>query len=353
MSKTANEIYEEMAAMYTKESGLALHEGGDMALRLRAASVQLESLWDQQAWLQRQCFPQTAAGEHLDYHAEMRALKRLSASRAKGSVTFRLGDALAAETVISAGSLCLTADGISVLTLEDGRIPAGETEVTVAAEVTSAGSKGNLPAGSIVTMAAYPTGVVECTNAEAFAGGADAESDEELRHRILTSYKRLPNGANAAWYESRVLDMDGVAAAYVIPRARGIGTVDITIAAEDGVPSAELLEAVQSRLNEQREICVDIKVMAPEERKVDITLSVAAEKNADIEAVHANVESALRRFFSGDLMGRGVLLAQLAATVYGVDGVENYAFSLPAADIAAAEMVLPTLGELVITEMGG
>ncbi len=353
MSKTANEIYEEMAALYTQETGLALHKGGDMALRLRAASVQLESLWDQQAWLQRQCFPQTAEGEHLDYHARMRALERLGAARAKGSVTFRLGNALTAETVIPAGSLCLTAGGISVVTLESGSIPAGETAVTVAAEATEAGVKGNLPAGSVVTMSAYPTGAVECTNAEAFTGGSDEESDDQLRRRILDSYKRLPNGANAAWYESRVLDMDGVAAVYVTPRARGIGTVDIIIASEGGIPSVELLETVQSRLDEQREICVDIQVLAPEEREVDITLSIAAEEGYEFEQVRNRVESGLRGFFNGDQLGKGVLLAQLAAVVYGVEGVANYAFSQPVADVAGSVTVLPTLGELIVTEMGG
>lgn len=353
MSKTANEIYEEMAALYTEETGLALHEGGDMALRLRASSVQLESLWDQQAWLQRQCFPQTAEGVYLDYHAQMRALKRLGAAHAKGSVTFRLANPLAAETIIPVGSLCMTAGGISVVTLEVGSIPAGETVVTVAAEVTEAGTKGNLPAGSIVTMAAYPTGVVECTNAGAFTGGVNEESDEQLRRRILDSYKRLPNGANAAWYESRVLDMDGVAAVHVTPRARGIGTVDIILASEGGMPSAELLDEVQSRLDEQREICVDIQVLAPEERKVNITLSVAAEEGYEFEQVRNRVESALRGFFGGDQLGKGVLLAQLAAVVYAVEGVANYAFSQPAADIAGAVAVLPTLGALTITEMGG
>ena len=55
----------------------------------------------------------------------------------------------------------------------------------------------------------------------------------------------------------------------------------------------------------------------------------------------------------GHLVMRRVLLAQLAALVYGVEGVENYAFTQPGADIAGVEKVLLTPGELTITEMGG
>lgn len=353
MSKTAKEIYEEMAALYTEKTGLSLVDGGDMALRLLAAGTQLESLWDQAEWLERQCFPQTAEGKYLDYHAGMRALTRLPAVCARGEVTFTLTNALAAEVVIPAGSLCMTAGGFAVKTLEEGGIAAGETAVTVAAEAVEPGAKGNLAAGSIVTMAAYPTGVTGCTNAAAFSGGADEESDGELRARILTSYKRLPNGANAAWYESRVLDMEGVAAVRVLPRARGTGTVDIILSSEGGMPSAELLEEVQSRLDEQREICVDIQVRSPEEKEVDITLSVAAEAGYGFEAVRQGVENALRSFFNGNRLGKSVLLAQLGAIVYGVEGVANYVFSQPSADIAGADVVLPTLGALTVTEMGG
>ena len=49
-----------------------------------------------------------------------------------------------------------------------------------------------------------PIGVVQCTNPAAFSGGCDAESDEALRGRVLASYQRLPNGANAAYYLSLI-----------------------------------------------------------------------------------------------------------------------------------------------------
>ena len=93
-----------------------------------------------------------------------------------------------------------------------------------------------------------PEGVSGVLNPKAFTGGSGAETDEELRARVLDSFIRLPNGANAAFYELRALSHAGVEAAVVIPRMSGIGTVGVVIAAPEGVPSEELLQQVQDDL---------------------------------------------------------------------------------------------------------
>ena len=88
---------------------------------------------------------------------------------------------------------------------------------------------------------------------------------------MLDSFIRLPNGANAAFYELRALSHAGVEAAVVIPRMNGIGTVGVVIAAPDGVPSEELLQQVQDDLDAVREIAVDVTVLAPEIQAVGVT----------------------------------------------------------------------------------
>ena len=50
-------------------------------------------------------------------------------------------------------------------------------------------------------------------------------------------------------------------------------------------------------------------------------------------------------------MGRPVLLAELGSRLYALEGVENYRFSAPAADLAADNTVLPVLGTLTVTEL--
>jgi uncharacterized phage protein gp47/JayE len=45
-----------------------------------------------------------------------------------------------------------------------------------------------------------------------------------------------------------------------------------------------------------------------------------------------------------------VLLAKLGSVIYSVEGVKNYVFSAPAADVAVTGAQLPVLGALTVTE---
>ena len=58
-------------------------------------------------------------------------------------------------------------------------------------------------------------------------------------------------------------------------------------------------------------------------------------------------------FFGGRLLGRAVLLAELGSKLYSLEGVENYRFTAPAADIPADSTVLPVLGTLSVTALEG
>ena len=349
--KTTDEIYQEMKALFCEMSGASLREGGDMALRLYTAAAQLYTLWTQAEFLEKQAFPQTAAGEYLDRHAQSRGLTRTPAAKAAGTLTFSRNEAVQTATEIPLGCVCATLGGVQFATAEAGWILPGELSAAVAAEAVEAGAAGNAAAGSVVQMLQPPAGVVSCTNENAFSGGRDQESDESLRTRLLASYQKLPNGANAAYYETQVLDIPGVAAVEVTPKARGLGTVDIVVAGTDGVPDGTLLQTVQDTLDSQREICVDIEVNAPATQTVDVTVYLQVQEGYDLSEVSARVSAALDGFFTGALLGRGVLRAQLGNLVYTVPGVANYNLVKPAADVAAAAGKLPVAGTLTVGAM--
>ena len=171
---------------------------------------------------------------------------------------------------------------------------------------------------------------------------SDQEDDASLRSRILESYQRLPNGANAAWYEQTAMGHEGVAAARAVGRARGIGTVDVYIATAAGLPNGTLLAAVQADLQERREIAVDVQVKAPAAVEMDVSAELAVREGADFSAVKAAAEQALASFFSGRRLGD---------LLYHVEGVENYRLLAPAADLAAEDGTLPMLGRVTVTEM--
>ncbi len=346
-----DELYNELMAAFAEATGMEAAGSGDLAARMYAVAAQLWGLYVQCDWVNRQCFPQTAQGEYLDLHAQLRGVERREATEAEGVLRFTVDAAGAADREIAAGTVCMTAGLTRFETVEAGTLEAGETSVDIRARALEAGSAGNVAAGTILQMAVAPVGVSRCTNPAAFTGGTDREDDETLRARVLETYRRLPNGANAAFYQQGALSFDEVAAAAVIPRPRGVGSVDVVVSTAAGAPSAELLEELEDYFEARREIAVDVQVRAPEMETVDVAVQVAAEENQDAQAVRDAVEAALRGWFDGRRLGQSVLRAALGEMVFHVEGVANYVLAAPAADVAVEADVLPRLGTLTVEAM--
>ena len=350
---TVDQIYGEMVEAFQRETGVTLAGDGDMAVRLYAVAAQIYALYVQADWVDRQCFPQTAQGEHLDKHAQLRGLERRGAVAAQGTLRFETDRAAGADLTIPAGTVCMTAGLVRFATTAEAVLRAGETTVEPGAEAVEPGAAGNVAAGTIRAMAVAPVGISRCTNPEGFSGGLDAEGDEELRERVLDTFRRMPNGANGAFYEQGAMSFPQVAAAAAVPRPRGVGSVDVVVSTAAGVPDGKLLADLQAYFEARREIAVDVQVRAPEVREVDVTVQLRTAANRDGEEVRLAVEQAVRGWFDGRLLGQSILRARLGQLIFAVDGVENYALTAPAADVMVESDVLPRLKSLSVTRMGG
>ena len=349
--KEWTEIYEQMRGTFAQRAGFVPSEGCDSAVRLYALAAELQSLLMQADWVLDQSFPQTAQGMYLDYHAETRGITRAAAEKAAGVIRFAAADKVTAACPIEKGTVCMTAEGVRFETTEDAAIAVGSQWADVPAQAVEAGAGGNVIAGTVTLLSAMPVGVVQCTNPAAFSGGCDAESDEALRRRVLASYQRLPNGANAAYYEQEAMRYPGVAAAKAVGRARGIGTVNVVIATHAGVPDAALLAAVEMDLQKKREIAVDVKVLAPAVETVAVTAALKAAPGYTFAEAKAGAQSALEALFTGELLGKSVTTARLLTLLCGVEGVENVHLTAPAADVAVGSTELPMLGTVTISEL--
>ena len=347
---TVEELYGQMVDTFQRETGLALAGDGDMAVRLYAVAAQLYALYVQADWVGRQCFPQTAQGDYLDKHAQLRGLERRAATAAVGVLSFETDHPPEADLSIPEGTVCMTAAQVRFETTEAGVLKAGQTSAQVRARAVEPGAAGNAAAGTVRAMAVAPVGVSRCTNPEAFSGGLDAEGDESLRERVLETFRRMPNGANAAFYQQGAMSFPEVAAAAVIPRPRGVGTVDVVVSTATGAPDSALLEKLRAYFQARREIAVEVQVKAPEMKTVNVSLTVTPKAGADKQAVLSAVEDRIQGWFDGRLLGQNILRAKLGALVYGVEGVENYHISAPAADVEVDQDELPWLGTLTVTE---
>jgi uncharacterized phage protein gp47/JayE len=260
-------------------------------------------------------------------------------------------EASSRDLTIPQGTAGLTAGLVTFVTTQEETLKAGELWVDVPAQAVEAGAGGNVKAGAVRTMAVAPTGIASCTNPAAFTGGTEEEGDEALRARVMETYRRLPNGTNAAYYEKEALATPGVAAVTVKAKNRGLGTVDVIIAGTGGLPDQVLLDQVQATLEEQREIAVDVKVLAPETVPVNVVAVVKPEEGLLPGPVQEQVRQNIAGWFDGQQLGKDVLRAKLGQIIYETEGVANYRIDVPSGDVTVGEGKLPVVNTLAIEEM--
>ena len=140
---TVEELYGQMVDTFQRETGMALAGDGDMAVRLYAVAAQLYALYVQADWVGRQCFPQTAQGDYLDKHAQLRGLERRAATAAVGVLSFETDHPPEADLSIPEGTVCMTAAQVRFETTEAGVLKAGQTSAQVRARAVEPGAGGN------------------------------------------------------------------------------------------------------------------------------------------------------------------------------------------------------------------
>ncbi|MDU5141054.1 MAG: baseplate J/gp47 family protein [Paenibacillus dendritiformis] len=113
-------------------------------------------------------------------------------------------------------------------------------------ECEMAGSLGNQHFGSLLPLDYVPD-LARCEIADVIAPGEDAESDEDLRTRYYAGINEQPFGGNVSDYRNKINSIPGVGGVKVFPAWKGGGTVKATIIAADwGIPAAELVDSVQT-----------------------------------------------------------------------------------------------------------
>ena len=87
MNLTYDEILNSMKIEFAGEKGEAVKELSDIEARFKAVASEIYSVSAYGDYIMKQSFPQTATGEFLDRHAELRSITRKTASYAKGAIT--------------------------------------------------------------------------------------------------------------------------------------------------------------------------------------------------------------------------------------------------------------------------
>lgn len=188
-------------------------------------------------WIAKNGVPFTATGEYEIGWAALRGVTLAPATIAAGPCIFT---GSVGAPVFAAQQVAFGAQLFTVTT--GGTIGAdGTASVPIAA--LAAGAVGNLVAGTVVNLVTPSQGLVATATigATGLSGGADVETLDQLRTRMLQRYRAPPQGGDLDDYVGWTLAISGVTRAWSYSGA-GAGSVvvyfmmDDVRAAENGLP---------------------------------------------------------------------------------------------------------------------
>ena len=281
-------------------------------------------------WQANQLLPDTNEKQFLDRWGNI-FLVNADGSRGRKLATFAAGAAqltATAITILPAGSIFLVGN-VSYQTTAAVMLGVGLN--TVALRALVAGAAGNLAVGTALSMAVAVVGVSGSAGVTVatMTGGADEETDDELRVRVLARIRQPPMGGDADDYVAWALRVAGVTRAWCSPLEMGMGTVTLRVMCDDlrasngGIPTIDDLAAVQSYLDLVRPVAVkDRFVVAPILQPVNFAIDNLVGDSTPLRAAIAT--------------GVSTMLKRRASPAFAFNGIRQPATNIPAAWVDAA-----------------
>jgi uncharacterized phage protein gp47/JayE len=305
--------------------------GSDSDYFARASSVAsvAEGIYQHQSWIVRQIFPDTADTDYLELHARTRNLTRKPATIATGIVSLTGSP----DAILPAGAE-LRGETVSVKTTAAAILDQhGQATVAIIANLTGTG--GNLLSSAEVELVSAPMGINSRAVVKTLTGGTDAETDASLLARLLDIIRRPPAGGNKYDYRRWALEVPGVTNAFVYPLRRGLGTVDIAITSADGLPSDDIIKAVQEHIDDVRPVTAKSSlVLAPALRTVDFVVEVILE-GITLEAVNREISKVIADAVGRLAPGEPLIRSQIEMRISLIPGIRDRRLIEPADNIIA------------------
>lgn len=298
MEITFNDILNRMKQAFFNECGHNVDNIGDVSARFNAVASEIYSLFCNMDFVRRQSYLQTAQGEYLDYHAQLRDMHRNSASKAFGELTFGISEPINVDINIPAGTIC-SVKGKPYIQFKTDRavtLRAGNTTVNAAATALECGEEYNALAYTITAMVNPPARIESVTNAEAFFGGHNVESDEALRKRLLDSFKFLPTGIGLEYTEDAIREIDGIIDCKITNVNLGSGErAKVYVRTNTGAVSSKMRAEIESKMAVVRLLGIGFDIVIAQAIMVDIGIQTKADRE--------NVEGLAREYFGGLKIG--------------------------------------------------
>ncbi|MBU1040281.1 MAG: baseplate J/gp47 family protein [Proteobacteria bacterium] len=372
MPVTQDEMQAEWDVINTAQGSLITNSSAWSPFwRLISAIVTAPALW-LVSLLVGTALPNTflrfASGAWLDIFAWGVDVLRKQATSAQGALRFTRSSA-AGTITIPAGTVVespeLSGMTYAVATIAEAVIPEGQLSLDVPVQAEQPGVAYNLGPGYYSIMAKPVPGIVSVTNLADWltSPGADVEDDEALRLRARNQFAAVGQYHHDAAYKALIAKYAGIRIDYLFfekDGPRGPGTANCHIMIESGIPSQELIEAINAHILDSGNhghgddmLCMPIGALP-----VDLAVAVFPVTSASEERVTALLQAVEDRI-------RCAFRENTAFTVTRTLPLSRFSFSRLSEELHAglpdlrsvefgredivAYLQLPTLGDLSMT----
>lgn len=311
-------------------------------------------------WIARESVPFTATDEYLFAWAALIGVYQKDSTPANGAAQFTG----AIGRVLPAGAALTRQDGTPYTTTADATVDAlGLLTVPIVAAVNGAATNADVGV-SIGIDAPIPGinsgGVISAP----VTGGADQETQDELRTRMLFEYANPPQGGAASDYIAWALEVPGVTRAWIQASGGQVQVYpmfDVANADDGGFPqgsdgcaseetrgptaTGDQL-AVADHIWSVQPVTALVFVAAPVPMPINVTL---ASLDPSTVAMQADILASLQDAFlaTGEIAGT-VYPSQLYAAISATPGVVHFDMQAPTAPVTAPAGALPVMGTLTL-----
>ncbi|TPG62546.1 baseplate J/gp47 family protein [Ewingella americana] len=327
-------------------------------------------------WIAKQSVPWSATDENLAGWAALKSVTQKAANAGTNNGTIFTG--ISGKTV-PAGTVLNRGDGYQYTVSTDVAITsAGSGTGSITAvlpdpndDPTGGGAAGNTPAGTQLTLDTSISGIDSTVIiGTSITNGADIESEDAFRTRMLLAYQNTPQGGNDEDYESWALAVSGVTRAWTVRRLMGAGSVGVYIMIDgndtsnhgfpvgaDGISrldnwSAAKATGDQGRVADaiypQQPVTSLVCVCSPIQRVINFTINGISSVGSSVTAaIAAAIDGVL--FESGNPQGATILLSDLLIAISNVSGTSGFILTSPSVNITTATGELPVRGTVTYT----
>lgn len=350
MKLTYDDILNSMKLAFYEKTGENVDLLGDIGARFQAVASELLSIACNAEFNLKQSFPQTATGEYLDRHSQLRGITRKQGSRARVVLSFSIPEVSDSDISVPAKTICACRERpyIQFETLEGAVIPSGELSVDALAEAIAEGDEYNVKTGEVTVMVNPPTGVSRVENLHSATGGSNYESDDRLRRRVVNAFSVPATGLNVTSLAGVVEAIDEVMQCRIY---QVVGGLNIYIRTADNEMSSTLLGKVKSACSAAKLIDLKLSVRQAVPKSIDISAKCRLNRNAP-SGTMSKIKELIKNEIDASAIGDNVELGALAMKCMLIEGVEQIKLSTSLSEngiISLSTEEYPVLSSLEVT----